>query len=246
MISKRTSIRGISVIFFLCITACSLQGCKREAPQANGEKAVLSTGIKKGHKEVGLSLYEKGENREAIEELKQALTDSPDDVEVYFKLASAYSDEEMTDDAILMYKKVVELEPNRIGAHYDLGFILIDKGLCDEGIAELRKVVELDPRYEDVSYSLGDVYYDCKKVDDAIALWESLLKEDPDDKILHYNLGVAYRDKGQLDRAISEAEKALAGDVRDADAKKLFRQLTAKKRSKSSGKSKKKTGDKNP
>lgn len=245
MSSKRTSTRCLSIIFYLCIIACSLQGCKREAHQTNGGNASLSSGIKKGHKEAGFSLYENGENQEAIEELKQALADSPDDVEVYCKLASAYSDEEMTDDAISMYKKAVELEPNHIGAHYDLGLFLIDNGMCDEGIAELRKVWELNPRYEDVSFTLGDAYYDCKKVDDAIAIWESLLKEDPDDKILHYNLGIAYRDKRQLDRALSEAEKALAGDMRNADAKKLFRQLTAKKRSKGSGKSKKKIEKKN-
>ncbi|TVM04353.1 MAG: hypothetical protein CV087_00205 [Candidatus Brocadia sp. WS118] len=241
MDTKRARMFGINGVFFLCIISCSFQGCKKEPSRTTGEETLLSTGTTKGHKELGLSLYENGKNREAIEEFKKALADNPGDAEVCFELASAYSDEEMIDDAITMYKRVIELEPNHIEAHYNLGFILLDKGSCAEGIEELKKVLEIDPKYEDISYSLADAYYDCKKVDDAIVIWESLLKEDPDDKVLHYNLGVAYRDKGQLERALTEAEKALAGDVKDADARKLFRQLTQKRGKKSSGKSKKTT-----
>ena len=82
---------------------------------------------------------------------------------MYSKLASAYYDEEMTNDAVAMYKKIIEIEPNHIEAHYELGLVYIEEGLCDDGIRELKKVLEIDPKYEDAYYSLGDAYYDCNK-----------------------------------------------------------------------------------
>ena len=249
MNTKWAGILGISGLFFLCVTSYSLQGCKKESHRADVEKtAVSNSETLKGHKELGLALYEKGKNAEAIEEFKKAITDNPGDVPVYFALASAYSDEEMIREAIDAYKKVIELEPNHIEAHYNLGFILLDEDSCEEGIAELKKVLEIDPTYEDVSYSLGDAYYDCKKIDDAIETWKTLLLNDPNDSVLHYNLGLAYRGKGQRELAMSEVEKAIACDPKNEDAKKLFQQLTTKKRGiKRSGnvKSKKRTEDKN-
>lgn len=249
MNTKWAGILGISGLFFLCVTSCSLQGCKKESPRTQADKAVLSSsGTQKGHKELGLALYEKGKSAKAIEEFKKAITDNTADVTVYFALASAYSDEEMIREAIGAYTKVIELEPKYIEAHYNLGFILLDEGSCDEGIKELKKVMELDPAYEDVSYSLGDAYYDCKKIDDAIETWKKLLVNDPNDSILHYNLGLAYRDKRQRELAMSEVEKSIACDQKNEDAKKLFQQLTTKKRGiKRSGniKSKKRTEDKN-
>lgn len=249
MNTKWAGLLGISGLFFLCVTSYSLQGCRKEPPQAHVEKTVLSNSeTQKGHKELGLALYEKGKNAEAIEEFKKAITDNTADVTVYFTLASVYSDEEMIREAIDAYKKVIELEPNHIEAHYNLGFILLDEDSCEEGIKELKKVLEIDPTYEDVSYSLGDAYYACKKIDDAIETWKILLLNDPDDSVLHYNLGLAYRDKRQWELAMSEVEKAIACNPKNEDAKKLFQQLTTKKRGvKRSGnvKSKKRIEDKN-
>lgn len=248
MNTKWAGILGISGLFFL-VTSSGLPGCKKESPRAQVEKTVLSnSGTQKGHKEIGLALYEKGENAGAIEEFKKTITDNTADVTVYFALASAYSDEEMVREAIGAYTKVVELEPNHIEAHYNLGFILLDEGSCEEGIKELKKVSEIDPTYEDILYSLGDAYYGCKKIDDAIGTWKTLLLNDPDDSVLHYNLGLAYRDKGQRELAMSEAEKAIACNPKNEDAKKLFQQLTRKKRRvERSGnvKNKKRTEDKN-
>ena len=101
MNTKRLGILSVSGLFLICVTLYSLQGCKKESPPAGGEKSVISTsGIQKGHKELGLAFYEKGKSIEAIEEFKKAIADNTADVEVYYKLASAYYDEEMINDAI--------------------------------------------------------------------------------------------------------------------------------------------------
>jgi len=90
------------------ITFFILEGCKKELPQTGVSKPEQAK-VKKGHKELGLELYEKGKNAEAIAELKKAIADNTADAEVYYKLASVYYDEEMTNDAINMYKKVIEI-----------------------------------------------------------------------------------------------------------------------------------------
>ena len=102
---------------------CSLVGCKKELPPASVGKSEQAK-VKKGHRELGLELYEKGKNPEAIAEFTKAIADNTANVEVYFKLASAYYTEEMTNDAIAMYKKIIEIEPNHVEAHYELGLAL--------------------------------------------------------------------------------------------------------------------------
>ena len=75
MNTKWAGILGMSGLFFLCVTSYSLQGCKKESPRAAVEKtAVSDSETLKGHKELGLALYEKGENAKAIEEFKKAIT----------------------------------------------------------------------------------------------------------------------------------------------------------------------------
>ena len=120
------------IVFFI------LEGCKKESPQTGVSKPV-QVNVKKGHKELGLELYEKGKNAEAIAEFKKAIADNTANVEVYSKLASACYDEEMTGDAISMYKKVIELEPNHVETRYDLALVYLDEGLCEDGIRELKK-----------------------------------------------------------------------------------------------------------
>lgn len=113
MNTKRFGMLGISGLFFLCVVSYSLQGCKKESPPAGAEKSVISDReVQKGHKELGLSLYEKGKNLEAIEEFKKTIADNTADIGVYYNLASAYYDEGMIHDAIDMYKKVIEIDPN--------------------------------------------------------------------------------------------------------------------------------------
>ena len=83
-----------------------LEGCKKELPQTGVSKPGQAK-VEKGHRELGLGLYEKGKNAEAIAEFKKAIADNTANVEVYYKLASACYDEEMTNDAINMYKKLL-------------------------------------------------------------------------------------------------------------------------------------------
>jgi len=244
-----TKIRNLCVsgVCLACITFFILEGCKKELPQT-GVSKTGQTNIKKGHKEIGLALYEKGKKAEAITEFKKAVADNTANVEVYYKLASACNDEEITNDAIAMYKKVLEIEPNHVEARYDLALVYLDEGLCEEGIRELKKVLEIDSKYEDAYYRLGDAYYDCNRKDDAVEVWKTLLKDNPEDSILHYNLGVVYRDKKQTKDAISELQKAIASDPKDDDARTLLKQLTVNKQGiKSTGniKNKKKTEKKN-
>src|SRR3989304_1643340 len=71
-------------------------------------------------------------------DIKKAIAANTANVEVYYKLASACYDEEMTNDAINMYKKVIETEPNHVEARYDLALVYLEEGLCEDGITDVR------------------------------------------------------------------------------------------------------------
>ncbi|KHE91462.1 MAG: hypothetical protein SCABRO_02783 [Candidatus Scalindua brodae] len=64
----------------------------------------------------------------------------------------------MYDNAIVSFRKAIELNPDDEAAHYNLGIVYSKKRMYDEAILEYKKVIESNPNLPDVHYNLGVVY----------------------------------------------------------------------------------------
>jgi len=95
-------------------------------------------------------------------------------------------------DAILAYKKVIEMEPNHAAAHINLGTLYYN--LQDYKLAEAhyRKAIEADPRYALAYFDLGNVLDETGRLQEAIRTYKTALQLAPTYADAHYNLALAY------------------------------------------------------
>jgi Tfp pilus assembly protein PilF len=131
------------------------------------------------------------------------------------------------DEAIVEYRKAIELDPKYAGAHNNLGVALMGQGKLDEAIAEYRKAIELDSKYAGAHNNLGIALIRHGKLDQAIAEYRNAIELDPKYAPAHYNLGVAFRDQGKLDEAIASYRKAIELDAKYAPAHNALAWLLA-------------------
>jgi Flp pilus assembly protein TadD len=58
-------------------------------------------------------------------------------------------------DAIVSFRKAVEIEPNSAPSHWHLGAALAQTGARDEAIGHLQRSVDLDPSNQDARADLA-------------------------------------------------------------------------------------------
>lgn len=77
----------------------------------NSENTSGETDSWQSHFEKGEDLYSKGDYKQALKELKQAVSIKNDDPKIYFVLGAAYLKNDMRGEAIKVWEKALELDP---------------------------------------------------------------------------------------------------------------------------------------
>jgi len=124
-------------------------------------------------------------------------------------VGTVYTDKGMYGEAIVEFKKAIEINPNHPEAHYNLGTTYGEKGILNEAIVEFKKAIEINPNHPDAHNNLGTAYYHKGMYDEAIVEYRKAIEINPNHPGAHYNLGTAYRKKGMYDEAIDKFKKAL-------------------------------------
>ena len=127
----------------------------------------------------------------------------------FYNLGNALADRGQVDEAIVHYRKALEIKPDYADAHFNLGFALEGRGQVDEAIAHFQKALEINPENVKAHINLGIALTDRGQVDDSIAHFQKALEIKPDYAVAHFNLGVALAGRGQVDEAIIHFQKAL-------------------------------------
>jgi tetratricopeptide (TPR) repeat protein len=110
------------------------------------------------------------------------------------------------DEAIVHFRKALEIKADHVEAQANLGNALLQEGELDNAIAEYDKALEIKPDYAEVHYNLGNALLRKGQVDQAIAHYEKALAIKPDYADVHNNLGIVLLQKGQVDQAIALSE----------------------------------------
>ncbi len=160
-----------------------------------------------------LSVYLKiGKNDEALKEL--------------MFMADEYSSVNKWNEAVEVYRRILDLTPNDVKSRYALGCILKDKlASQNEALEEFKKVFEIEPTFEDNAKSYIDLLFALKDPTGAMQVINKLIEEDPSwseyknsiveafkqkadadksDMINIFNLGIIYKELKQYDDAIKQ------------------------------------------
>lgn len=84
------------------------------------------------------------------------------------------------DEAIVLYRGILEATEDFTPARHGLGLALVYKGEFDEGLQELTRATELDPDLAKYELDLGKTYLMLGMVDEGKASMTRVLELDPD------------------------------------------------------------------
>lgn len=122
---------------------------------------------------------------------------TPDDIDIYINLGSAFYDKEDFDNALTVYRAALELDPTNSKIHCNLGFLHWGKGDTDEAIKEYELSIEYDKTYDIAYNNLGVIYLDdLGRVQKAIDLFTKAIEYNPNYALAHFNLARAITIKG--------------------------------------------------
>jgi tetratricopeptide (TPR) repeat protein len=132
------------------------------------------------------------------------------------------------EDAITMWKKVLELRPGSDKVHNNIGLLLVGVGKFEEAIPHFEKTLEINPEYPAAHSNLGVAFAGSGKHDEATAEFGKALLMDPNSAEGHNNLGRVLVIKGDLDQAIAHFRKALEAVPDSASVRSNLGQALAK------------------
>jgi Flp pilus assembly protein TadD len=124
-----------------------------------------------------------------------------------------------TDEAIIHFRKALEIKADDAETQANLGNALLQTGKLDEAVAQYYKALEVKPDYAEVHYNLGNALLHEGQVDEAIAHYEKAIQIKPNYADVYNNLGVVLFQKGEVDQAIANYQKALEINPQDVQAR---------------------------
>ena len=110
-----------------------------------------------------------------------------------------------TEEAILGYRKAIEIAPNFYPAHNQLGVALLSRQDFAAAQAQFEEAIRLNQTDANAYFNLGNVFLLTGHLDGAVGPLEEGLRKQPNSGLGKFLLGSVYRRAGRL----PEAEKAL-------------------------------------
>lgn len=133
----------------------------------------------------------------AISAYQSAYLLTPEDIDIYVNLGSAFYDKEDYNNALTVYRAALELAPNNAKIHCNLGFLHWGKGDTDEAIKEYELAIEYDKTYDIAYNNLGVIYLDdLGRVQNAIEVFTKAIEYNPNYALAHFNLARSITIKG--------------------------------------------------
>jgi len=121
----------------------------------------------------------RGQHRDAIAVMRDAMAMRPDDPVYHNTLGSLQGQAGDYDAAIESLRRSCELQPTLGMAWYNLGVMLTRSVRNDEATAALQRAVELEPRHMQARALLADILRMQGRADEAAAEYRRVLAENP-------------------------------------------------------------------
>ena len=125
----------------------------------------------------------------AITSYQSAYLMTPEDIDIYINLGSAFYDKEDFENALTVYRNALELDPKNAKIHCNLGFLYWGQGQTQEAIREYKHAIEYDKTYAIAYNNLGVIYLDdLGRVAPAIEMFKKAVENNPNYALAHFNL----------------------------------------------------------
>ena len=158
---------------------------------------------------MGLLACQIGQSEAGIALMRESIGAHPSPV-YYNNLGNALRDAHKLDDAVVAYRRAVEIEPGYADAHNNLGNALREAGDAAAALTSCARAIELKPGNAEAFNNLGNALKDLGELDAAIAAYGKAIAAKPALAEAHLNLGIAMQAKGYSDAALQCLRETVA------------------------------------
>jgi tetratricopeptide (TPR) repeat protein len=145
--------------------------------------------------------------RETIEKLKEKLKENTLDAGLRYDLANAYRNTGQLQEAIVEYRKVIELKPDFTDSLNNLGSVYIEIGDYDNAIRVFISAVSKGAGNDKAHFLLAQSYFKKDWLDEADIEYHKALEINQELEEVYFRLGEVYRKKAWWDEAIEMWKK---------------------------------------
>ena len=177
---KRTFLRLLNVSFLTCALALSLPV---EAKMS--ETAHL-------HYESACKAENAQNYLQAIEQMKKAIEQSPDEALLYTKTAGFYSEIGDWQNALSMYKKAIKLRPNDAFIYISVGNILQQQHKYEDAFSAYQQASVIFPDYTYNYLNMANVKYLMGEKTEALEYYKTFLNYYPNNIDARENVASIY------------------------------------------------------
>ena len=180
---KVLSISGGIIIFLLLITTWRQVSHWKNSITVF-EHALRVTdkeypGFARIHNNLGMALFAKQRNEEAISHLKSAIELDPNYATAHNNLGISLFAKQK-EEAISHFKMTIKLKPDYAEAHYNLGNALALKGEMKEAITHFKIAIKLNPDHFWAHNNLGHALVQKGEIEEAVDHYRETVRLRPD------------------------------------------------------------------
>jgi predicted O-linked N-acetylglucosamine transferase (SPINDLY family) len=150
---------------------------------------------------MGLLACQIGQSEAGIALMQESIAAYPSPI-YYNNLGNALRDAHRLDDAVVVYRRAVELKPDYAEAHNNLGNALRETGDAAAALTSCARAIELRAGYAEAYNNLANALKDLGHLDGALIAYGKAIDANPAFAEAHLNLGVALQAKGHADAAL--------------------------------------------
>lgn len=150
------------------------------------------------------------------DELRERLCEDAADTEALSELGDALDDIGLVDEAVAIWRRLVEVDPTHSTGWFNLGVAAKDEGRHGEAIALFDRAIEHDPGNPSALHCRGHMYQEIgdaelgrADLERAIALYSELLEDEPDHAEAWYWRGAARARLGDREAALADLAAAI-------------------------------------
>jgi len=129
----------------------------KDAADVYGGALALESASLSAQTGFGLALIKLGYVEQAIQTLRKAKEQHPQDVNVLMGLAGACCEQKHFQEARSLLTEVIERSPNNVGGHFQLGLIAMLHGETEEAELHIRKTLSIAPAHIEAWMALANL-----------------------------------------------------------------------------------------
>ena len=148
----------------------------------------------------------------AIDQLTEAIRQSPNDPTLYYKRAEIFYADTAYDQAIADLARLLKLDSVNLEAHHLLADVYLDHYQSALALKTMERAAYLYPDSIRTKLKLSEFQLILKQYNAALNTLADIMKIHPGDPEALFMLGMVYRDQGKTDQAIASFQSAVERD----------------------------------